>query len=70
MAKLTAQEVKNIFGYVIDNNRKLTAAGKKAIAIALEGESGVGKTSVIEQLAEEKGYEFIKLNLSQISVED
>lgn len=68
--ELNAHEVKNIFGYIVDNNLKLVENGKKSIAIALEGESGIGKTSVLEQLAHSKGMDFLKLNLSQITVED
>jgi len=68
--ELTAQEIKEQFGYIIDNNQRLVAEGKHSISIALEGESGVGKTSVLEQLAQEKNMDFLKLNLSQISIED
>lgn len=68
--ELTSLEVKDIFGYIIDNNMKLVSDGKNSISIALEGESGVGKTSVLEQLAVEKDMDFLKLNLSQVSIED
>lgn len=67
---LNAHEVKDIFGYIIDNNVKLSKEGKKPVSVSLTGEAGMGKTSVIEQLAKEKGQDFIKLNLSQISIED
>ncbi len=67
---LTASQIKEEFGFIIDNNQKLVQKGKNSISIALEGESGVGKTSVLEQLAAEKNMDFLKLNLSQISIED
>lgn len=68
--ELTSSEIKEIFGYIIENNKRLVAEGKNSISIALEGESGVGKTSVLKQLAAEKDMDFLKLNLSQISIED
>jgi len=67
---LTADQVKEVFGYIVDNNKRLAEEGKTPIAIGLEGESGIGKTSTLRQLAHEKGMEFLKLNLSQISIED
>lgn len=67
---LNAAEIKETFGFIIENNLKLAARGKKPVSIALTGEAGLGKTSVIEQLAQEKDLDFIKLNLSQISLED
>jgi len=68
--ELTSLEIKETFGYIIDNNIKLVNEGKNSISIALEGESGVGKTSVLEQIAKAKDMDFLKLNLSQISIED
>jgi len=68
--ELNSAEVKEVFGYIIKNNQRLVGEGKPSISIALEGESGVGKTSVLEQLAKEMDMDFLKLNLSQISIED
>lgn len=68
--ELNAEQVKETFGYVIENNLSLAERGKMPISVGLEGHSGIGKTSVLEQLAKEKKMAFLKLNLSQISVED
>lgn len=63
---INLQEFKDIFNYIVKNNVRLTAEGKKPTAIGIEGESGIGKTSIIEQIAEENNMTFIKLNLSQL----
>ena len=63
---ITLEEFKDIFNYLIDNNRKLAEQGRKTTAIGLEGPAGIGKTSVIEQLAKEKGMTFVKVCLSQL----
>lgn len=64
--EINLQEFKKILNYLIDNNRKLVDEGKRAIAIGCEGEAGTGKTSIMEQIAEERGMTFIKLNLAEL----
>lgn len=39
--ELTSLEVKDIFGYIIDNNLRLSKENKKPVSIGLEGESGI-----------------------------
>lgn len=64
--EINLQEFKKILNYLIDNNRKLVDEGKRTIAIGCEGEAGTGKTSIMEQIAEERGMTFIKLNLAEL----
>lgn len=59
-------EVKNLINYTIDNNVKLQEDGKMPIAISLEASAGIGKTSIVRQIATERGMGFIKLNLAQL----
>ena len=66
MNELTLSEFKDTFKYLISNNRRLMESGKHPIAIGIEGAAGLGKTTVLEDLAEEMGMTFIKLNLSEI----
>lgn len=66
MQELTLGEFKNILGYLIDNNHRLIDSGDTPISVCLEGEAGLGKTAVVQQLAEEKGMSFVKINLAQI----
>lgn len=60
------EELKVFLDFIITCNKKLQLSGKKPTAIEVEGESGFGKTSTIEQLAKEKGMHFVKINLAQI----
>lgn len=68
MAKvnLNIDELKGFVGHIITNNRFLQAEGKLPVAIEVMGESGIGKTSSIIDIAKANGLNFIKLNLSQI----
>lgn len=66
MTELTLGEFSNILSYLIDNNKTLVDKGDTPIAVCLEGEAGLGKTAVVQQLAETKGMTFVKVNLAQI----
>lgn len=66
MTELTLGEFKNVLGYLIDNNHRLIDSGDTPISVCLEGEAGLGKTAVVQQLAEEKGMSFVKINLAQL----
>ena len=52
--------------HIINNNRHLQENGKGPVAVEVIGESGIGKTSSIVQLADELNLNFVKLNLAQI----
>ena len=59
-------EIKNLVNFTIDNNLRLEDEGKEPIAISIEATAGIGKTSVIKQIAEERGMTFVKLNMAQL----
>lgn len=59
-------ELKTFLDHIINNNRYLQSKGKTPKAVEVIGESGIGKTSAIIQVAEEHKLNFVKLNLSQI----
>jgi hypothetical protein len=63
---LNTEELKTFIRHIVENNRHLQAEGKNPIAINVEGEAGIGKTSSILQLKDELGLDYVKLNLSQI----
>ena len=63
---VSMDQVKNLINYTIDNNFKLEEKGITPIAIGLEATAGIGKTSIIKQIAEERGMGFTKLNLAQL----
>lgn len=63
--EINLQEFKKILNYLIDNNRKLVDEGKYPLTVGCEGLAGVGKTSIIEQVAKERGMTYVKVSLSQ-----
>ena len=64
--EMTIGEFTGVLNYLLDNNKKLEEQGQTPIAIGLEGGAGIGKTSVVQQVAEDRGMTFCKLNLSQL----
>ena len=65
--ELTLSEVKPLIKYIIKNNERLQANGDVPKAIDLIAEAGIGKSSIIEQVASELDYNYVKLTLSAIS---
>ena len=63
---LNVDELKNFLSHIVGNNRHLQESGKTPVAIEVVGDSGIGKTSAIIQLAQELDLNFVKLNLAQI----
>ena len=63
---LNIDDLRGFMGHIIKNNRFLQDQGKLPVAIEVLGESGIGKTSTVKQIAEEHGLDFVKLNLAQI----
>jgi hypothetical protein len=63
---LNIDEAKDFVNHIINNNRFLQQQGKLPVATEIVGESGIGKTSTIVDLAKENKLKFVKLNLAQI----
>jgi hypothetical protein len=63
---LNVKEAKQFLKHIIDNNRYLQQQNKPPVAVEVIGDSGIGKTSTIVQLANELDLNFVKLNLAQI----
>jgi hypothetical protein len=63
---LNVKEAKDFLKHIIDNNRYLQSQNKPPVAVEVVGDSGIGKTSTIVQLAKELDLNFVKLNLAQI----
>ena len=64
--EMTISEFTGVFNYLLDNNKQLQEAGQTPIAIGLEGEAGIGKTSLIKQIADKRGMTLCMLNLAQL----
>src|ERR1035437_2707659 len=63
---LNIDELKALLSHTIANNKYIQDQGKVPLAINVEGIAGIGKTSSIEQLTKEIGYQCVKLNLAEI----
>ena len=63
---LNVHELKGFLKHIIDNNRYLQENNKPMVSTEVVGDSGIGKTSQIIQLAKEENLHFVKLNLAQI----
>ena len=63
---LNATELKGFINHIINNNRYLQNVGKNPVSVEVVGESGIGKTSTIVELAQDNDLKFVKLNLAQI----
>jgi hypothetical protein len=65
-AQLNIDELKGIITHNVKNNRELQKGGKIPVSMEVIGDSGLGKTSAVLQIADELGLDFVKLNLAQI----
>ena len=63
---LNIDELKGFVNHIITNNRYLQESKKNSVSVEVVGESGIGKTSTIVELAKENNLNFVKLNLAQI----
>ena len=59
-------EAKRLINHTIDTNLLLEEQGEHPVAISLEASAGIGKTSIVKQIAEERGMTFVKLNMAQL----
>ena len=64
--KLNVDELKGFIKHMVGNNQTIQVDGKVPVAINIEGDAGLGKTSAILQLGKEVGMDVVKLNLSQL----
>lgn len=68
MARTTVSmdKVKQLVNFTIDNNQVLEEKGITPIAISLEATAGIGKTSVLQQIAQERNMGFSKISLHEL----
>ena len=63
---LNIDDLKGFVNHIVNNNRFLQSNNKLPVSIEVLGESGIGKTSTVKEIAEDLGLDFVKLNLAQI----
>ena len=64
--QLNVEELKGFIKHMVGNNQHIQKEGKVPVAINIEGDAGLGKTSALMQLGKEMNMEVVKLNLSQL----
>jgi hypothetical protein len=64
--QLNTDELNQFITHVVNNNKYLQENGKIPVAVNIEGEAGIGKTTTILQYAKENNLHFVKLSLSQL----
>ena len=64
--QLNVDELKTFIKHMVNNNQYIQEEGKIPVAINIEGEAGLGKTSAILQLGSELNMQVVKLNLAQL----
>ena len=64
--QITLDEFRDILKYLIKNNKEMIEAGKSPIAVGIEGEAGLGKTSILMQVCDELNYGCIRINLAEL----
>jgi hypothetical protein len=64
--QLNVEELKGFIKHMVKNNQHIQTEGKVPVAINIEGDAGLGKTSAIMQLGKELNMQVVKLNLSQL----
>ena len=63
---MNIDSLETVVNYIFNNNEKLQEEGKGKITIELVGDAGLGKTSLMEQIAQKRGMRFVKINLAQL----
>ena len=63
---ISMAEAKKLINFTIDNNKTLESKGITPIALCLEADAGIGKTSLVQQIAQERGMTFTKLSLHEL----
>ena len=64
--QLNVEELKDFIKHMVNNNQHIQSEGKVPVAVNIEGDAGLGKTSAIMQLGKEMNMQVVKLNLSQL----
>jgi len=64
--QLNTNELKTFLKHITKNNKEIQENGKIPVAVNIEGDAGLGKTSAIMQLGQELDMHVVKINLSQI----
>jgi len=69
--ELTPSEAANIIKYMITQNVELANSNHKPVALNIEGNPGIAKTSVVKQICEELDtHNYIRVNVGELELGD
>jgi Cdc6-like AAA superfamily ATPase len=68
--ELTPSQTAEILRYIIPQNITLAKEGKLPVALCIEGNAGIAKTSVVKQVASEFNYDVIRINAAETELGD
>lgn len=63
---INPSQAKKLLNHFIDTNRELQDHGQTPVAFGVTGQHGIGKTDIVEQVAKERGMNFVKLSLHEL----
>lgn len=70
-SQVTPSQMSEILRHMIANNVELARRGRtETVSVNIEGEAGIGKTSICKQIAREFDHHFVRLNLAEIETPD
>lgn len=68
--QLDSKQIGTLVSYIIQNNVDLVGGKRSPVSLNIIGNPGIGKTSVIKQVAEKFDMHFVRVNLAEVMVED
>lgn len=63
---MNAKLVERFLKQFLVNSEKAIDLGKNPAALCVEGPAGIGKTSIVKQVVNSAGYQFVRLNLGEL----
>lgn len=66
MSNITLNEFKDLAKHLIKNNEFLRSKGERPITLGIEGSCGIGKSAILQQIADELDMRYVRINLSEL----
>lgn len=66
MSKISIKNAEILLNRMIDTNRQLQDNGLTPVAVGFTGAAGIGKTAIVEQVAQKRNMGFVKLSLHEL----
>lgn len=63
---INVEQAVKMLNHFIDTNRMLNDEGKTSVSVAFTGPQGIGKTAIVQQVADSRNMGFVKLSLHEL----